>query len=175
MTCGVLCKAQSRSAGYGLPWLMRRGSSWRLGVAPMRRTSAGRCRPGDGPVVSHDGNTDDAGVYQRQRRVEPHAAGQPHTHKIERTPLTVRTRMARFARQTMCFSKSIIRHASVLGLFMTRDEVARPLDNPCQQIWDTTVRVVFYPSEQSEDPCRRRDAASQCSVDDAGGSSSDDG
>jgi insertion element IS1 protein InsB len=71
--------------------------------------------------------TDHAGVYQRQLRLETHTGGQPHTQKIERKHLTLRTRIKRLARQTLCFSKSLRMHAIVLGLFMNRYEFALPI------------------------------------------------
>ena len=71
--------------------------------------------------------TDHAGVYERHLSPEIHDGGKQHTHKIERTPLTLRTRIKRFARKTICFSKSNMMHDMVLGLFMNRDEFALPI------------------------------------------------
>jgi insertion element IS1 protein InsB len=42
--------------------------------------------------------------------------------KIERKHLTVRTRLKRFVRKTICFSKSMQLHDIVIGLFVNRDE-----------------------------------------------------
>ena len=53
--------------------------------------------------------------------------GKQHTQKIERKHLTLRTRIKRFARKTICFSKSIMMHDIVLGLFMNRYEFALPV------------------------------------------------
>jgi insertion element IS1 protein InsB len=71
--------------------------------------------------------TDHAGVYQRHLSLETHAVGKQHTQKIERKHLTLRTRIKRFARKTICFSKSIMMHDIVLGLFMNRYEFALPV------------------------------------------------
>jgi insertion element IS1 protein InsB len=71
--------------------------------------------------------TDHAGVYQRHLSLENHTVGKPHTQKIERKHLTLRTRIKRFARKTICFSKSIMMHDIVLGLFMNRYEFALPI------------------------------------------------
>ena len=71
--------------------------------------------------------TDHAGVYQRHLSVETHEAGKQHTQKIERKHLTLRTRVKRLARKTICFSKSILMHDIVLGLFMNRYEFALPI------------------------------------------------
>jgi insertion element IS1 protein InsB len=91
--------------------------------------------------------TDHAGVYERDLSLETHEVGKQHTQKIERKHLTLRTRIKRLARKTICFSKSIMLHDIVLGLFMNRDEFALPIYNPCQQIWDTiaSLWVIGHP------------------------------
>jgi insertion element IS1 protein InsB len=71
--------------------------------------------------------TDHAGVYQRHLSLETHEVGKQHTQKIERKHLTLRTRIKRLARKTICFSKSITLHDILLGLFMNRYEFALPV------------------------------------------------
>ena len=71
--------------------------------------------------------TDNAGVYSRHLAPDHHAVGKQPTQKIERKHLTRRTRMKRLARKTICFSKSILMHDMVLGLFVNRDEFALPI------------------------------------------------
>jgi insertion element IS1 protein InsB len=71
--------------------------------------------------------TDHAGVYQRHLSLGTHKVGKQHTQKIERKHLTLRTRIKRLARKTICFSKSIMMHDIVLGLFMNRYEFALPI------------------------------------------------
>jgi insertion element IS1 protein InsB len=66
--------------------------------------------------------TDDWGTYQRNLRPQHHTTGQENTQKIERNHLTLRTRIKRLARKTMCFSKSIRLHDSVIGLCVNRYE-----------------------------------------------------
>ena len=44
--------------------------------------------------------------------------GKRNTQKIERQHLTLRTRIKRLARKTVCFSKSKIIHESVIGAFI---------------------------------------------------------
>ena len=56
-----------------------------------------------------------------------HEVGKQHTQKIERKHLTLRTRIKRLARKTICFSKSILMHDIVLGLFVNRYEFALPI------------------------------------------------
>jgi insertion element IS1 protein InsB len=66
--------------------------------------------------------TDKASVYQRHLPSEQHTVGKLTMQKIERKHLTLRTRLKRLARKTICFSKSIEMHDTVLGLFMNRYE-----------------------------------------------------
>ena len=71
--------------------------------------------------------TDDAGVYSRHLEPDSHEVGKQNTQKIERKHLTLRTRIKRLARKTICFSKSILMHDIVLGLFVNRYEFALPI------------------------------------------------
>jgi insertion element IS1 protein InsB len=48
--------------------------------------------------------------------------GKRHTQQIERKHLTLRTRIKRLARKTICFSQSIELHDIVIGLFVNRYE-----------------------------------------------------
>ena len=56
-------------------------------------------------------------AYGRQT---PHAAD-------ERKHLTLRTRIKRLARKTICFSKSVFMHDTVIGLFVNRYEFGTPI------------------------------------------------
>ena len=71
--------------------------------------------------------TDNAGVYNRHLAPDHHEVGKQHTQKIERKHLTLRTRIKRLTRKTICFSKSILMHDIVLGLFVNRYEFALPI------------------------------------------------
>lgn len=69
--------------------------------------------------------TDGWGAYQRYLEQEQHVVGKSNTQKIERKHLTLRTRIKRLARKTICFSKSIWLHDVVVGLFINRFEFGR--------------------------------------------------
>ena len=71
--------------------------------------------------------TDAAGVYDRHLPAAAHTVGKIPTQQIERKPLTLRTRIKRLARKTMCFSKSIFMHDTVIGLFVNRYEFGTPV------------------------------------------------
>lgn len=60
--------------------------------------------------------TDDWGSYSRKIPSESHKVGKTNTQRIERKKLTLRTRIKRLARKTICFSKSIRMHDIVIGL-----------------------------------------------------------
>ena len=66
--------------------------------------------------------TDDWGAYERHLNAEDHVVGKKHTQQIERKHLTLRTRIKRLARKTICFSKSTRMHDIVIGLFVNRHE-----------------------------------------------------
>jgi insertion element IS1 protein InsB len=66
--------------------------------------------------------TDAAGVYKRHLPVADHTVGKIQTQQIERKHLTLRTRIKRLARKTICFSKSVLMHDTVIGLFVNRYE-----------------------------------------------------
>ena len=56
-----------------------------------------------------------------------HNPGKRNTRKIERTHLTLHTRIKRLLRKTICFSKSIEMHEIVIGLFIDRYEFGMPV------------------------------------------------
>ena len=72
-------------------------------------------------------STDAAGVYERHLPVSAHTVGKSHTQQIERKHLTLRMRIKRLARKTICFSKSVIMHDTVIGLFVNRYEFGTPV------------------------------------------------
>ena len=65
-------------------------------------------------------STDHWGAYTRHLAPEVHSPGKRNTQKIERKHLTLRTRIKRLVRKTICFSKSIQMHDIVIGLFVNR-------------------------------------------------------
>ena len=69
--------------------------------------------------------TDGWGAYERHIEPSLHQVGKRNTQKIERKHLTLRTRIKRLARKTICFSKSIQMHDVVIGLFINRLEFGR--------------------------------------------------
>ena len=66
--------------------------------------------------------TDGWGAYERCLKIEQHQVGKANTQRIERKHLTLRTRIKRLARKTICFSKSEEMHDVVIGLCIDRYE-----------------------------------------------------
>src|SRR5712691_2921322 len=64
--------------------------------------------------------TDGWGAYRRHLDPSTHTVGKQQTQKIERKHLTFRTRIKRLTRKTICFSRSILMHDLVIGLFINR-------------------------------------------------------
>lgn len=71
--------------------------------------------------------TDDWGAYERHLDEKKHHVGKRNTQKIERKHLTLRTRIKRLARKTICFSKLERMHDIVIGLFINRYEFGRAI------------------------------------------------
>jgi len=66
--------------------------------------------------------TDSWGAYTRHIETDQHQPSKRNTQKIERKHLTLRTRIKRLVRKTICFSKSTQMHDIVIGLFVNRYE-----------------------------------------------------
>jgi insertion element IS1 protein InsB len=72
-------------------------------------------------------HTDDWDVYGRHPEPEVHTLGKWNTGQIERKHLTLRTRLKRLVRKSICYSKSIEMHDIVIGLFVNHYEFGLPL------------------------------------------------
>jgi len=72
-------------------------------------------------------HTDDWGAYTRHLAAAEHNPGKRNTQKIARKHLTLRTRIKRVTRKTICFSRSIQIHDIVIGLFVNRYEFGLPV------------------------------------------------
>jgi IS1 family transposase len=66
--------------------------------------------------------TDSWGAYKRHLPAKVHSPGKRKTQQVERKHLTLRTRLKRLVRKTICFSRSIAMHDTVIGLFINRYE-----------------------------------------------------
>jgi insertion element IS1 protein InsB len=75
-----------------------------------------------GPFGSKRFYTDGWGAYKRHLAPIRHEVGKRNTQQLERKHLTLRTRIKRLVRKTICFSKSTQMHDLVIGLFINRYE-----------------------------------------------------
>ncbi len=64
--------------------------------------------------------SDDWGRYAREVPKDKHLTGKIFTQRIERNNLTLRTRIKRLARKTICFSRSVEIHEKVIGAFIEK-------------------------------------------------------
>ncbi|EMX79794.1 putative transposase [Escherichia coli P0299438.10] len=64
--------------------------------------------------------SDDWGSYAREVPKEKHLTGKIFMQRIERNNLTLRTRIKRLARKTICFSRSVEIHEKVIGSFIEK-------------------------------------------------------
>ena len=67
-------------------------------------------------------DTDDWGAYTRHLDPDEHHPDKRNTQHIERRHLTLRTRIKRLTRTTICFSRSIQMYDIVIGLFVNHYE-----------------------------------------------------
>jgi insertion element IS1 protein InsB len=65
------------------------------------------------------------GVYRRHLPPAQHIVGKLSMQKIQRKHLTLRTRLKRLARKTLCFSRSCFMHDLLIGLYINRVEFGR--------------------------------------------------
>src|SRR5205823_6351628 len=82
--------------------------------------------------------TDGAGVYTRHLSTIHPTVRKRQTQQIERKHLTWRTRIKRLARKTIGFSKLVLMHDTVIGLFVNRYEFGNLISHPHQQFENTT-------------------------------------
>ena len=73
------------------------------------------------------GHSDDWGAYTRNINPTDLTIGKDKTWRIERKHLTLRTRIKRLTRWTICFSKSIFMHDLVIGMFINYFEFGAAL------------------------------------------------
>ena len=78
-------------------------------------------------LASRRYHTDDWGAYTRHLAAAEHNPGKRNTQQIERTHLTLRTRIKRLVHRTIGFSRSIEMHDIVIGLYGNRYEFGRPV------------------------------------------------
>ncbi|MEM0981652.1 MAG: IS1 family transposase [Cyanobacteria bacterium P01_H01_bin.58] len=71
--------------------------------------------------------TNNWGTYSQQLDVQQHTIGKTNTQEIECKHVTLRTRIKRLARKTICFSKSVLMHDTVIGMFINRYEFGRAI------------------------------------------------
>ncbi|EGD4589032.1 IS1 family transposase, partial [Shigella flexneri] len=64
--------------------------------------------------------SDDWGSYAREVPKEKHLTGKIFTQRIARNNRTLRTRIKRLARKTICFSRSVEIHEKVIGSFIEK-------------------------------------------------------
>ena len=76
--------------------------------------------------------TDDWGSYGRNIPSDKHKIGKANTQRVERKNLTLRTRIKRLARKTICFSKLEKMHDIVLSLFINLVEFGASLKHILQ-------------------------------------------
>jgi insertion element IS1 protein InsB len=88
--------------------------------------------------------TDGWGAYERHLDTTQHQVGKENTQKIESKHINLRTRIKRWMRRTLCFSKTERMHDLVIGLFINRYEFGRPLWSGINTFETSPARVLSY-------------------------------
>ena len=88
--------------------------------------------------------TDHWGAYTRHLDPDVPSPGKRNTQKIERKHLTLRTRMKRLVRKTICFSKSTQMHDIVIGLFVNRYAFGLLVESRYLHIENTTETSIDH-------------------------------
>jgi insertion element IS1 protein InsB len=71
--------------------------------------------------------TDNLKTYERHLDPEERTVSKYKMQKIERKHLTLRTRIKRLQRKTICFSKIVPMHDLVIGLYINKYEFGREI------------------------------------------------
>jgi insertion element IS1 protein InsB len=119
MKCGLTSGTGKRPAGCGKRSILTRTSA---GLRFWSRDHAFLEKSLLQPFGIRRFLTDGWGAYQRHLAPIEHEVSKHNTQQIERKHLTLRTRIKCLARKTICFSKSIEMHDTVIGLFINRYE-----------------------------------------------------
>src|SRR5512147_1169118 len=122
MKCGVMLGAKMTQDGYGTRSTMRVEKSLAYVFGNHKDAVFLQLKALFEPFGITRFYTDDWGAYGRHLSSEGHVIGKRNTQKIERKHLTLRTRLKRLSRKTICFSKLKKMHDIVIGLFINRYE-----------------------------------------------------
>lgn len=64
--------------------------------------------------------SDDWGSYTREVPKDKHLTGKIFTQRIEHNNLTLRTRIKKLTRKTICLSRAVKLHEKVIGAFIEK-------------------------------------------------------
>src|SRR5262252_3741560 len=120
----MVSRAGSRSSRISPDVCPRRISQWKVSAMSL---SCSRLQAVLEPFGITKYHTDGWGAYERHIDAEQPHVGKENTQKIESKHINLRTRIKRFVRRTLCFSKTEQMHDLVIGLFMNRYEFGRAL------------------------------------------------
>src|SRR5215813_10392565 len=122
MRCGVLSEPKRGHGGSGVPSIIAPAECARTSSAPGQDAVFLKLQALLAPLGITRYYTDKAGVYQRHLPSAQHTVGKLTMQKIERKHLTLRARLKRLARKTLCFSRSCRMHDLIIGLYMNQVE-----------------------------------------------------
>ena len=127
MKCGVSLGPKRGHGGSGMRSIITRGRVLAYVVGTRKDATFLKLQALLAPFGITRYYTDKAGVYRRHLPPEQHTVGKLTMQKIERKHLTLRTRLKRLARKTLCFSRSRVMHDLLIGLYMNQVEFGRAI------------------------------------------------
>ena len=96
--------------------------------------------------------TDGWGAYERHLDPVHHSVGKRNTQRIERRHLTLRTRIKRLVRKTICFSKTVVMHDVVIGLYFSLLFYIKQFSNNPPHPPLARVSATTYPPQPTTHP-----------------------
>ena len=112
--------AKESARWLGMQLIITQGEDWPTSLAPGRMQVPET--PGLAHPLWHHALLHGQGGGLRHLPPKRHTVGKLWMQKIERKHLTLRTRLNRLARKTLCFSHSFLMHDLFIGLYMNNVE-----------------------------------------------------
>ena len=117
---GALSVVRRDSTGFGTRTTQKRVVYWPTTFGPRTYATCRELLALLTPFNIGMLTTDEWGSYASELPKEKHLTGKIFTQRIERNNLTLRTRIKRLARRTICFSRSVELHEKVIGAFIEK-------------------------------------------------------
>jgi insertion element IS1 protein InsB len=117
---GPMSATKTIAIGVAMPLILRENESLPYTFGPRNDETCRRLLSLLSPFQIVVTTSDDWGSYARGVPSEIYLTGKIFTQRIERNNLTLRMRIKRWARKTICFSRAIELREKVIGTFIEK-------------------------------------------------------